>query len=83
MVETLADAQKSKGQVGIIVGNPTVTRGHRVNVTSTADGEYLMYGNKTNFILRHFAEPATKSMVFAAIHKDDVSCVTERPNHDK
>jgi hypothetical protein len=45
----------SKGQVGIIVGNPTVKRGTRLAIVEE-DG-YLIYGTKSSMVFRHVQNP--------------------------
>jgi hypothetical protein len=45
----------SKGQVGIIVGNPTVKRGTRLAIVEE-DG-YLIYGTKSSIVFRHVQNP--------------------------
>lgn len=69
MVESTSNTL-SNGQCGIIVPAPSTTRGMHSPVVATANGEYLMYACQKTFVLRHFAEPTTKSLVWPDCRAD-------------
>ena len=82
MVEPSAQrppAAADKGQVGIIVGNPTATRGQRLPICE-ADG-YQVYATKYCVIFRHVADPHTKSLCFS-ISQKDCTAVAKAPAHN-
>lgn len=70
----------SKGQCGIIVGNPTVKRGNRVPIIES-DG-YLIYGTRSSLVMRHVQNPHVESLCWSGAAANDVSACAKRPGCD-
>jgi len=65
------------GQIGIIVGNPTTTRGRRVSWAFNKQGSFLVYAVKNNFIFRN--ELSAKTHVFTE-NKEIITAVSVQPD---
>lgn len=70
----------SKGQVGIIVGNPTVKRGTRLAIVEE-DG-YLIYGTKSSMVFRHVQNPNVESLCWSGVSANDITACAKRPGCD-
>ena len=66
----------------IVVGNPTVVRGHRVSmIYSEKRPHLLVYAIRDNLIFRNMANP-TESRVYAD-HRSRITCVSEQKTAGK
>ena len=77
----MVEQSQANGQVQIILGNPSTTRGMRCPIIMTRKADFLVYATKDVLNFHHIEQPHLKSAVYTE-HRVQITSICQHPVDD-